>query len=1035
MPRRRNAVPTPGQTEIPIQPVDKPILCSPYEEPTAHWFYSTETGESTRVPGRRPASYWFKTQRTATGQLSLLAEEEREDLPLVNSLREDVKRWRAAGYEGTTAVTKQLLRHWASPDRPRRLFFCQREAVETVIYLVEILGAGKRPRWNPKLSIDDYRRLMEGHRPSFIEGERIVYPTLIDRPNELDLPTLVRYGCKMATGSGKTVVMAMLIAWAFCNRGRVPGDDRFPAAALVVCPNLTIKERLQVLRPEDPSNYYAEFDVVPSQLMPELLKGTVLVTNWHLFAPESPHVEGGRSYAVVNKGPESPEAFARRVLGPLYDRAPLMVLNDEAHHAYRPAPVPPTEKLSAAEKAEREEATVWISGLDRINRACGVRFCVDLSATPFYLHGSGYIEGSPFPWLVSDFGLVDAIESGITKIPRLPVSDTTGRPEPKFFALWKHITANLKAGEKLPGGKPKPEVVWREAQDALTTLAAQYVERLNYFREAAPGQEHVPPVLIIVCDNTDTAELFYRNISGEQVLEVDDPGDEKDEGDDEAVPASRRRRARAKTRTVFGTGQLFPEVFSNTERERPTLRIDSKLLAAAESEEPGASRSDAAERLREIVATVGKAGRPGGKVRCVVSVQMLTEGWDANNVTHILGLRAFESQLLCEQVVGRGLRRMDYTPDPKTGLLTEEYVDVYGIPFSVIPFKGRQATKPAPEDKPKNHVRALPERKAMEIRFPIVEGYVFALRRNAIRADIRAMERLRLEPDETPTAVFVKPQVGYQLGGPGGPDFQAELQDRQAFYESTHLQTIEFEITRRVVWSLSQGAGARPALRLQSRHQLFPQVYRLVDAYVRTKVDWNGCDPRELGLERYVQRVVERLTDAIVPNEAAGEVPLLPLPNRYKPVGSTSSVDFKTTRPCVSTVKSHINQVAADTNSWEQAAVFRLEQSPHVACYARNDHLEFTIPYEFQGYAHAYVPDFLVRLTSGVTVILEIKGHEDEQDRAKHQAAQRWVAAVNNWGREGRWAFHVCRDPQMLGTELRHLDEQVTARAAESAGR
>ncbi|HEX5436984.1 MAG TPA: hypothetical protein VFW98_07490, partial [Gemmatimonadaceae bacterium] len=197
-----------------------------------------------------------------------------------------------------------------------------------------------------------------------------------------------------------------------------------------------------------------------------------------------------------------------------------------------------------------------------------------------------------------------------------------------------------------------------------------------------------------------------------------------------------------------------------------------------------------------------------------------------------------------------------------------------------------------------------------------------------------------------------------------------------------------------------------------------------------TKVDWNGCDPRELGLEGYVQRVVERLTDAIEPNEAEGEVPLLPLPNRYKPVGSTASVDFKTTRPCVATMRSQINQVVADTKSWEQAAVFRLEQSRDVvAFYARNDHLEFTIPYEFLGNSHWYVPDFLVRLVNGVTLVLEIKGQEDEQDRAKHQAAQRWVSAVNNWGREGRWAFHVCRNPQRLGEEVRNIKERSDPQA------
>ncbi len=1009
---------TPHQPQLPIQPVNKPILCSPYEEPTEHWVYDRATGEPSRVPGRRPASYWYKTQRTGSAQGELFAEEERDDLPLVNALRDDVRRWRQANYEGATPVTKQLLAYWARSDRPRRLFFCQREAVETVIYLTEILASRREPRWTPKLREDDYQRLCQGEKPTFMPGTRLeVFPRLVDIPNEPWLPPLTRYGCKMATGSGKTVVMAMLIAWAFCNRGRVPGDERFPSAALVVCPNLTIKERLQVLRPDNKDGtYYDEFDLVPSQLRPLLNAGKVLVTNWHQFAPESPHSEGGKSYVVVNKGEESPDAFARRVLGDLYERAPIMVLNDEAHHAYRPASVEEAARLSAAERAERDEATVWISGLDRINQACGIRFCIDLSATPFYLQGSGYIEGSPFPWLVSDFGLVDAIESGLVKIPRLPVSDTTGRPEPKYFALWRHITEHLQPGERLPGGKPKPEVVWREAQDALITLASQWKERFAYIQQATPDKERMPPVMIIVCDNTDIAELFYKNISGEETAEV-----VGDDDDDEEESAPRRRRR--KTQTAYGSGQLFPELFANRPGFRPTLRIDSKLLAEAESDDPNASRRDAGEALRAIVATVGKQGKPGEQVRCVVSVQMLTEGWDANNVTHILGLRAFGSQLLCEQVVGRGLRRMDYTPDPETGLLTEEYVDVYGVPFSVIPFKGRETKKSAPEDRPKNHVRALPERQHFEMRFPVVEGYAFALRHHLIKADIGRMEPLMLESSRTPTAVFVKPQVGYQYGHPtAGGDFAFEEQNRAAYYKSVHLQTIKFEIARQVVWKLTEGTGnGTPKLRLQSRHHLFPQVYRLVEEYVRRKVHWQDCHPCELGLATYVERAVERLVDAIEPDDTQGEPPLLPILNRYKPMGSTAEVDFKTTRPCYGTVKSHINQVVLDTGTWEQSAAFRLEQSPAVICYARNDHLEFVIPYEYQGIHHGYVPDYLVRLINEMTLILEIKGYADDQDRAKHQAAQRWVAAVNHWGQSGTWAFHVCHHPQMLGRELEWL--------------
>jgi type III restriction enzyme len=480
---------------------------------------------------------------------------------------------------------------------------------------------------------------------------------------------------------------------------------------------------------------------------------------------------------------------------------------------------------------------------------------------------------------------------------------------------------------------------------------------------------------------------------------------------------------------TYGRGKIFPEYFSNTETRKHTIRIDSKLLEQAESEQPGESRQAEAERLRRVVATVGKLREPGEQVRCVVSVGMLTEGWDANNVTNILGLRAFGSQLLAEQVVGRGLRRIDYTPDPETGLLTEEYVDVYGIPFSVIPFKGRTTNAAQPEDRPKQHVRALPERAQYEIRFPLVEGYAFALKKNSIRANVSKIEGLALEPDMEPTAVFVKPTVGYQTGtasGQGPGEF--DEQDREAFYRTTHLQQIEFEIARQIVTVLVgdsssyHGSGASPALRRQGRQQLFPQVLRLVKQYLAERVDFRGVDPRELGHERYVKRIVDRLVAAIEPDDAEGEPPLMPILNRYTPTGSTANVDFKTTKPCYPTNRSHINQIPADTKTWEQSAAFRLEQAKDVvAFYARNEGLDFVIPYEYLGVEHNYEPDYLVRMTDGTTLILEIKGYLADEDRQKHEVAKRWVKAVNNWGGCGIWAFYVCRDPQQLARELRNL--------------
>jgi type III restriction enzyme len=1028
------------QPSIPIQPVENPILCSPYKAPEQHWLYDTRTGIPTKTPGRRPASYWFKSERTGSAQqqISFMAEEERDDLPLVNALREDVLRWRESGWQSASETSKKLLRHWWRADRGRRLFFCQVEAAETIIYLREILAAGRKPRWTLKLTLEDFNALAQGHNPRPQEWKLKVaqHPKLVDIPNEDGRKAIARYACKMATGSGKTVVMAMLIAWAFCNRGTKPSDPRYPRRALVVCPNLTIKERLAVLRPGHAGNYYEQFDIVPTALRPELAKGKVLVTNWHWLAPEAEVQKVGGS-SIVKLGAESPEAFARNRLGDLWDDEPLMVLNDEGHHAYRPAPVGAEEKLTAEEKADREEATVWVSGLDKINAACGIGYCVDLSATPFYIHGSGYPEGSPFPWIVSDFSLVDAIESGITKIPRLPAMDNTGRPDPKYFKLWEHITRDLKAGEKLTGGKPKPAVVYRKAEDALITLAGEWKQKLEQVESSAPGQDRTPPVMIIVCDNTDIAKEFYREISGEEFVEVESP-DEDDEGDEDETP--KRRKKKAKVQKRYGSGLKGFSGLWNRKGAEVTLRIDSNLLAAAESEDPDATRREAAEELRKIVATVGRPGEAGADIRCVVSVNMLSEGWDANNVTHILGLRAFHSQLLCEQVVGRGLRRMDYTPDPESGLLTAEYVDIFGVPFSLIPFKGREpGTGAMPEDRPKHEVMALPERKALEIRFPVVEGYVVDLKRNLIKCDITRVETTTLDPWTTPTEAFVRAQVGYQIGHPGAQTgFGFELVDRQAYYDSVHPQTIEFELAKELVRTLTETAvSGKESLRQHSRALLFPQVLRIVQRYVSTRIDLAGCHPSEIGLQTYAQRIIGLLLAAITPDDERGEAPLLPRLNRYRPVGSTESVHFKTAKPVQMTGASHLNFVACDTGSWEQAAAFQLEKLAKdgvVSSYARNERLEFTIPYEIYGTPRVYEPDFIVRLTNSTNVVLEIKGKQYEDTDAKHQAAKRWVAAVNHWGKLGRWDFLVCREPQRLGEMLAGVSAAPTAAVASNAG-
>jgi type III restriction enzyme len=853
----------------------------------------------------------------------------------------------------------------------------------------------------------------------------------------------------MATGSGKTVVMSMLIAWAFCNRGVNPESAEFPKGVLVVCPNLTVKERLQVLKPDHPLNYYAEFDIVPVKYRPMMQKGKVLVTNWHTFNPRSEHEEGGKSYAVVNKGPDTPESYARWVLGDLYDRMPVMVLNDEGHHCWR-RPVngdAVEEKLTGEEgrelKEELEEATVWIDGLDRLNNANprdakkpGISMCVDLSATPFYIQGSGHPEGRPFPWLVSDFGLVDAIESGIVKIPRLPVTDTTGLPDPKYFKLWERAKSELVPSQFHTGknGRPKAEPLYTKVQGALVQLAGQWKGRFEEIQKAKPGQEFIPPVMIAVCDNTEIAEVCYRKISGETeedevtLQDVEEVAEELENGEDaEAQP--KKRGKKPKKRIAYGQSDVLEE-FAITAARQHTIRIDTKRLDEVD------------EDLRAIVSTVGRAGQPGEHVRCVVSVGMLTEGWDANNVTNILGIRAFGSQLLCEQVVGRGLRRTDYRPDPKTEKFAEEYVDVYGIPFSVIPFKGKATSSTPGEDKPINHVRALPERAAFEIRFPVVEGFAFALRKNLITCDVEGMEPLQVEPSQEPTGTFLSAPIGYREGSAAvATPFELLLQDRQKYYRENHIQTIKFRVAQVIVERLSQASHDGDSqkarvFRLQSKHQLFPQVFRFVNQYVARKVDLQGAHPSELGLSRYTERIVERLMSSIDPDDSQGEPPLMPILNRYKPQGTTAEVEFPTTRPCFPTKASHINQVVADTLQWEQSAASHLEVAVVrrlVKCYAKNDHLGLTIPYEYFGVPHNYEPDFLVKLADDTTLLLEIKGQEDNRDHAKHDAAQRWVSAVNNWGKLGSWALHICRNPSVLERELEYI-LQMSSRAEPVAG-
>lgn len=923
--------------------VDNPIQNSPFEEPCKHWTY--ELGQPILKEERRPAGYYLRPKTLPPGQT--LLEEDFVPLETVNDIRKRIKRWRELNYPGVTYITRELLEYWRKPERARKLFFCQLEAAETVIWLIEASPADKQGINTPKDEPADRESLSRGYK------------------------ALTRYAIKMATGSGKTIVMGMLIAWSVLNKIANPQDRRFSDSVLMVCPNITIKGRLQVLLPEHKKNYYEAFDLVPRSLMEHLHRGKYFITNWHFFLPEQDPKKG-----VVKRGEESDRALCNRVLKELGSKQNLLVINDEAHHAYRPAPLAEENKKEMAQEEiqEREAATIWINGLDRINNVRGINLCLDFSATPFYIKGSGYEEGQPLPWIISDFGLVDAIESGIVKIPRVPVDDNTGDLIPRYFRLWEWINKQLPASERQTARRrAKPESVLRHAEDALATIASEWKKTYDKFQQ---DNYQVPPAMIVVCDNTDLSKLIFEHIA---------------------------------------KGKVLPELENRAGREEVAFRIDTKRLREAESA-AGETKEETAERLRNVVATVGKIewegeGEPPGKMlRCVVSVGMLNEGWDAQNVTQILGLRAFTSQLLCEQVVGRGLRRLNYDEFDEP-----EYVDVYGVPFEVIPVK-KKPVRRTETFKLSTLVKALPERKHLEITFPRVEGFVFDVRHKIV-CDVDKIPKLIVDPSKAPTEVVAKDIVGYRIGRPDrlGPGKEV-YQDRNPFHTSRRRQATIFEIATEITNRLHK----------DYRKFLFPQILEVVWQYIEQRVEFIEAPPQEIALIKYTDEIKDRITNAIVPDTNAGEAPLLPIIERFRPKGSTSEVLFRTVRPCHGTTKSHVSHVVLDS-SWEKTVAYQLERLDSVIAYTRNDHLDFSIHYEFEGVLHSYTPDFLVRVKRKdgyeANVILEVKGYEDEKDRAKEAAALRWVRAVNNHKGFGHWVLVVCKDPRSLSHKYQQLVE------------
>ncbi len=971
--------------------IENPILNSPYEEPRRHFRFTDEGITNEVVEQRRVSSYFVpipRPKKKSPRQLAFETEwtaDRIEENRFINQVRERVGLWRKGGYMGVTRITAHLLDYWQRPDRERKLFFCQIEALETAIYITEVAS-----RYGDAWIINE-----------------------LQRANQDANPLLYRIAFKMATGSGKTLVMAMLIAWHALNKLASPQDARFSDAFLIVTPGITIRDRLRVLLPNDPNNYYRLHDLVPPDLLPELGKAKIVITNFHTFLLRERIAAGKLTKEILSAGEtspftETPEQMVRRACRDLGNKKNIIVINDEAHHCYRRKPDGEQEKLSADERREvqtrEEEARVWISGLEAIKAKIGIKVIYDLSATPFFLRGSGYPEGTLFPWVVSDFSLIDAIESGIVKVPRVPVADDSMVGEqPTYRDLWLHIRDELpRKGRKTQdlSGEPTLPV---ELEGALQSLYSNYEKYYHKWEQNIEGRERglTPPVFIVVCNNTNVSKLVFDYISGW----------EKPLPDGRTVP-------------VPGRLPLFSNVENGSWVARPnTILIDSqqlesgeamseefKRIAAREIEEfkaeyrtrfPGRDAENLTDEdlLREVMNTVGKPGRLGEQVKCVVSVSMLTEGWDASTVTHILGVRAFGTQLLCEQVVGRGLRRMSYTTNPD-GMFEPEYAEVYGVPFSFIPSAG-SATDPKPGPMP-TRVRALEERIACEITFPKVIGYRYELPSEQLTATFTQESKLALSTSELP----VKTEMASIIG-------ETELHTLYGLKDRRE-QEIDFRLASLVLEKYFRDSQGN------TKPWLFPQLIRIVRRWrLECLICKDNTFPQMLLLVEWAHDAADRIYRAIVASTPDFKT-LLPVLRPYDPIGSTRFVDFDTTRPVYKTdpAKCHVSHVVADTGSWEQKMAQALEEMDEVVCYVKNHNLGFTIPYTLNGQEHSYIPDYIARLNDGrgaddlLNLVIEVSG-EARKDKAAKVATARnlWVPAINNHGGFGRWAFLEISDP------------------------
>lgn len=982
-----------------------PILNTPYEEPKWHWQLDNKhqpTGWT--VEGRRPSIHLVpipeaqQQRRETATQGELVLEETARENPVINKIRKLVGGWRARPEAnwGVTHTTQKLLKHWREGYTTPRPFFCQIEAAETLIWLNEVA-------------------------PNLAEGKRILAE--LEEANQEANPELLRLASKMATGAGKTTVMAMMIAYHTLNKARQPNSKRFASHFLIITPGITIRDRLRVLLPSDPDNYYVRSGIVPAEYQDDIQRAQIVITNYHALKHRETIKMSSQARAVLKghadtdiSSLESDGQMLARVCKPLLNAKSVLVINDEAHHCYRHRTLPDRGRVSKEDKENNEAARLWISGIEALAKKVKLRAVYDLSATPFFLRGSGYSEGELFGWVVSDFALLDAIECGIVKLPRVPIDDGTDSEDklPIYRNIYRHVARDLPKMGRDKQGKMNPDDLPVTLQGALQTLYSHYEKTHQAWQEA---EIPVPPVFIIVCNNTSTSKLIFDFVSGYEL----ENGRWKKGAFSlfSNVGADEKPLSNLRTLLIDSPQLESGEQMSDEFKKLAAPQIEQFKKEQRQRQQGRDSKNPSDEQLlREVMNTVGKKGKLGEHLHCVVSVSMLTEGWDTNNVTHILGVRAFGTQLLCEQVVGRGLRRYSYETE-EDGKFAPEYADVFGVPFTFA--TGTKQTNPIPPP-PQYRVQALAERAHLAISFPRVRSYTVKYPEERLTASFTENSRLTIKPEDAPPKT--------EMGGIVGDS------------EMLTLDALKKQRLNEVIFKV---AGATAKLMSAQNGGISPSFFRdLVQITRRWIQDYltclGGTFPQYLLWQVNTGKAAERIAIACIPSQEGEEI-IMPVVDKFTPEGSSFFVDYQTRKKRrfeTSPEKCHVNLAVCDSD-WEMSFCEFLEAEQAVFSYIRNDRLGFEIPYIYQKNPHIYLPDYIVLVDDGrgqgdlLNLIVEIKGERDDRDRVKADtAARKWVPAVNNDGRWGRWAFAEITNMQ---TARETLADIARPRPAKKPGR